>query len=173
LVQLVEDNGINNYIILKNDELDAIGKDDFQRVIISPGPGVASEAGMLGRFIKTFYVEKSFLGICLGFEALGEFFGAVLKQLDKPLHGYRNTGKVLTGGGIFKGLPSTFNIGHYHSWYFDKRSFPSVLTVDMEVENGLIMAFHHNKHSIYGVQFHPESIMTEFGKIIIGNWLSL
>jgi anthranilate synthase component 2 len=173
LIQLVETNGIDDYILLKNDRLDSIGEDDFKKVVISPGPGVASEAGMLTAFIEKYHKSKSFLGVCLGFEALGEFFGAVLKQLEKPLHGYRNIGTVINNGGIFKDLPSTFHIGHYHSWYFDKNGFPENLIVDMVDEEGLIMAFHHKKYSLYGVQFHPESIMTDFGDKIIGNWLSL
>ncbi len=173
LVQLVEQTGVEDYILLKNDKLDGIESGDFQKVIISPGPGVASEAGILMPFIEKHYKEKSFLGVCLGFEALGEFFGATLKQLEKPLHGYRNKGTVINNDTIFKNLPSTFYIGHYHSWYFDEKTFPENLTIDMKDEKGLIMAFHHKKYPLYGVQFHPESIMTRFGKEMISNWLAL
>ncbi len=172
LVQLVEQAGCSDFFIVKNDALQALKPEMFDKVLISPGPGIASEAGELIPFITAHQKEKPMLGICLGFEALGQIHGAVLKRLPRPLHGYRNKGFVLKRNAVFRRLPSSFFIGHYHSWYFDKASFPEVLDIDMTDENGLIMAFHHRTLPLTGLQFHPESIMTEHGDKMIKNWLA-
>lgn len=173
LVQLVEQAGVTEYSLVKNDQLLELSTDTFDKILISPGPGIASEAGDLIPFIEQYLETKSILGICLGYEALAEVYGGKLLRLPKPMHGMRNKGKVLADAEIFNGLPSEFNIGHYHSWIIDRNSFPDVLESSLEDENGLIMAFQHRKLDLRGLQFHPESIMTEYGFEMIRNWLAI
>jgi len=173
LVQLVEQAGVSDFLLIKNDELRNLKAADFDKVMISPGPGVASEAGELLPFLKQYMNSKSILGICLGYEAIAEVCGGKLVQLPKPMHGIRNKGKVLADAIIFQGLPTEFHIGHYHSWIIEKESFPAELESTLEDENGLIMAFRHRQLDLQGLQFHPESIMTEFGFEMVKNWLEL
>ncbi len=159
--------------MVKNDHLGELESHDFDKVMISPGPGVASEAGALLPFVKHFMYSKPFLGICLGYEAIAELCGGKLVKLPKPMHGIRNKGKVLADAEIFQGLAPEFYIGHYHSWIIEKESFPSELESTLEDENGLIMAFKHRQLDLRGLQFHPESVMTEFGFEMVRNWLEL
>ena len=170
LVQLIEQAGIVDYILRKNDNLKSLESHSFNKVIISPGPGIASEAGDLLWFIDKYHNSKPILGICLGHEAIAEFFGASLIQLDAPLHGIQNIGYIEKEDQIFKGLPNSFSIGHYHSWNIDESSLPDTLEVLVRDETGLNMAIRHIKLPITGLQFHPESIMTEFGLEMIKNW---
>ncbi len=171
LVQCVEQTGRDDYLLIKNDRLDNIRPEQFEKVLISPGPGIAHEAGQLPQFIGKYYQTKPFLGICLGFEAMLVFFGAKLSQLTKPMHGIQNRGIVLKEDPLFNNIPPTFKIGHYHSWYVKEEEFPREAEVLMKDETGLIMAFRHKILPLYGLQFHPESYMTEFGSKIIENWL--
>ncbi len=169
LIQCVEQAGAEDYLLVKNDRLDALKTTQFEKVLISPGPGIASESGQLPEFIEKFYQSKSFLGICLGFEALLEFFGAKLSLLSEPMHGIQNEGIILCNDPVFQNLP----IGHYHSWYVKEEDFPEETEILMKDSTGLVMAFRHKKYNLRAVQFHPESYMTEFGPEIIKNWLTL
>ncbi len=171
LVQLVEQAGIADYIIVKNDKLDKVNHDDFNRVLISPGPGIAKEAGHLLWFINQYYKTKPILGICLGNEAIAEAFGAKLICMEKPLHGIKNKATILVHDKIFSGLPHVFNIGHYHSWNVDESTLPKEFDVILKDENHLNMAIRHTEYNLVGLQFHPESIMTDYGLEIIKNWL--
>ncbi len=153
--------------------LETLSSQQFEKVLISPGPGVASESGQLLTFIEKFHQNKSFLGICLGFEALLEFFGATLSLLPKPMHGIKNEGIILQNDLIFQDIPRNFQIGHYHSWYIKEENFPEEAEILMRDSNGLIMAFRHRKFAVRAVQFHPESYMTDFGNQLIKNWLTL
>ena len=171
LVQLVEQCGVEDYHLVKNDHLNGINPGEFDKVLISPGPGIATEAGDLLPFVEKHLKEKSFLGVCLGYEAIAQLCGGNLVRLPEPMHGVRNKGKVLVNDGIFKGLPPEFYIGHYHSWIIEKESMPEELEATMEDENGLIMAFRHRRYDLTGLQFHPESVMTEYGQEMIGNWI--
>lgn len=173
LVQLVEQADVTEYLLVKNDQLLKLSSDSFDKILISPGPGIASEAGDLLSFLKQNLEEKSILGICLGYEAIAEICGGKLVQMPQPMHGIRNMGKVLADAEIFNGLPSDFYIGHYHSWIIEQKSFPEELESSLEDENGLIMAFRHRKLDLRGLQFHPESIMTEYGFEMVRNWLKL
>lgn len=172
LVQLVEQNGVTDFLLIKNDQLHQIPETGFDKVLISPGPGIASEAGELMDFIQKYHQKNAILGICLGFEALAELFGGKLRQLQQPLHGLRNKGHILCSDPVFKGLPQQFYIGHYHSWIIPENEMPSELQIIMKDENGLPMAFRHQKYDLVGLQFHPESVMTEFGHELIRNWLA-
>lgn len=172
LVQLVEQANVRDYLIVKNDKLNEVYEMDFDIVLISPGPGIAKEAGLLLQFIEKFHVTKPMLGICLGHEAIAEFFGAKLIQMKQPLHGIRNLGIIIKPDDIFQNVPEKFYIGHYHSWNIDESTIPNDLEVIVRDENGLNMAIRHKQYPIIGLQFHPESIMTDFGLSIIKNWLS-
>jgi len=168
---MVEQAGVTDYVIRNNDELINAEKYDFDKVLISPGPGIAKEAGQLMDFIFNYNESKSMLGICLGFEALAEFFGARIIPLPKPLHGVKNSLEILDNHYVFNGLPKKFKIGHYHSWTISEDKFPSSLHLIAKDENGIVMAFVHEKYDLTGLMFHPESIMTEFGFEMIRNWL--
>lgn len=173
LIQLIEQAGVMDYLLVKNDQLLDLSGDSFDKILISPGPGIASEAGDLISFLKQNLETKSILGICLGYEAIAESCGGKLVRLPKAMHGIRNKGSVLTNADIFNGLPKEFYIGHYHSWIIEKESFPAELESTLEDENGLIMAFRHRHLDLSGLQFHPESVMTEYGFEMISNWLAL
>jgi anthranilate synthase component 2 len=172
LVQLVEQCGFVDFMIVKNDELLKADPNDFQKVLISPGPGTAAEAGELMEFLLKVYKTKSILGICLGFEAIGEMFGARLSKMAEPMHGIKNNGEVTVNDTIFKGLPRKFMIGHYHSWIIYDADMPEGLEVLLKDENDLPMAIRHKRLDIKGLMFHPESIMTDYGKEMLFNWLS-
>ncbi len=171
IVQLVEQCGVNDYLMVKNDKLLDLKTDDFDKVIISPGPGIAVEAGDLNLFVRNYYRDKSFMGICLGHEAIAELFGAKLVKMLYPWHGIQGPGIVTENRFIFEGLPDQFNIGHYHSWIIEKETLPEQLLITMEDEDGRIMAIRHEKYDLTGLQFHPESIMTEYGLEMMRNWL--
>jgi len=173
LVQLIEQAGVSEYSIIKNDQLNNVKADDFDRIIISPGPGIANEANQLMWFIKQYYSTKPILGICLGHEAIAELFGGKLIPMKESMHGIKNKAQVIVNDGIFKGLPSRFSIGHYHSWIIDEDTLPDELEVIMRDENNLNMAIKHVKYNLIGFQFHPESIMTDFGLEMMKNWLNI
>jgi anthranilate synthase component 2 len=170
LVQLVKLGGVRNFDLVKNDKVMSL-REHYDKVLISPGPGVASEAGEVTDYLKANFDKSSFLGICLGFEAIVEFFGGIHQKLPKPLHGYRNKGKIIKRHDVLKGLPEEFYIGHYHSWFTVEESLPEELEILIKDELGLIMAVAHKKYDLTGLQFHPESVMTEYGKEMICNWL--
>ena len=171
IIQLVEQCGVTEYKIIKNDELLLLKSNEFEKVIISPGPGIAREAGELNLFVKKYCSSKSFLGICLGHEAIAELFGAKLIKMPKPWHGIQGPGIVIHDDFIFKGLPEKFNIGHYHSWVIEKETLPGELVITMVDDDERIMAVRHKHYNLIGLQFHPESIMTEYGLEMMGNWL--
>jgi len=173
LIQLIEQAGVTEYLLVKNDQLLELSSNSFDKILISPGPGIAADAGDLLIFLKQHLEQKSILGICLGYEAIAELCSGNLVQLPAPMHGMRNKGRVLAVAKIFKGLPQEFFIGHYHSWIIEKDTFPAELESTLEDENGLIMAFRHSTLDLHGLQFHPESIMTEYGFEMINNWLKI
>ena len=171
LVQLVEQSGFSDYLIRKNDNILSLNQNDFDKVLISPGPGLTMEAGQLLGFIQKFYRTKPMLGVCLGHVAIAELFGAKLVQMPEPWHGIQGPGIVIKDDRLFHGLPSEFKIGHYHSWILEEKSLPAEIEITMIDDNGLIMAIKHKEYDLVGLQFHPESIMTEHGLEMMGNWL--
>lgn len=172
LVQIIEQNGVKNFKVVKNDDLLGLNVEDYDKILISPGPGIAKEAGQLMPFLRSVFKTKSILGVCLGYEAIGELFGAKLTKMPHPMHGIQNYGTSLKNDTIFRGFPNKFKIGHYHSWIIEEQQMPDCLEITMKDENDLPMAFKHKEYKIRGLMFHPESIMTEFGKEIISNWLT-
>lgn len=172
LVQLVREVGHQNWLLVKNDELQSVSASDFDKVLISPGPGLAHEAGDLMSFIEEYKSKKSFLGICLGYEALVQSYGGVLSQLPFPLHGIQNYGEVISDDVVYSDLPSRFAIGHYHSWYVKPEDMPESLEPIMKDEQDMIMAFRHKTDDVRGFLFHPESYMTKYGSQMISNWIN-
>jgi len=173
LIQLVEKSGVSDYKLVKNNHINTLSPNDFDHVLISPGPGLAHQAGDLMQFIKQYYKEKSFLGVCLGFEAVIQNFNGTLSQLETPLHGFQNKAYTVSEDKIFRNFPSDFKIGHYHSWFVKEENLPPELEVTVRDSQNMIMGVKHEKYEVRGVLFHPESYMTENGWLLISNWLSL
>ena len=155
---------------------DAISPDDagqYDKIIISPGPGLPKDAGIICEVIGRYGAEKSILGVCLGHQAIAETFGGELMNLPEVLHGKAiRTSVVSRDELLFAGCPATFETGRYHSWVVDPATLPACLQVTAIDGNGYIMAFTHQKYDVRGVQFHPESIMTPPGRQILKNWVA-
>lgn len=159
--------------VYRNDELPMEKAADYDRIILSPGPGIPSEAGMLLPLIKEYAGRKPILGVCLGHQAIGEVFGGKLVNLSTVYHGVALNCKLQTQNQkLFAGLPQTFSVGRYHSWVVDEKNFPDILEVTAVDDHGYIMALRHKEYDIEGVQFHPESVLTPDGETIMRNWLS-
>lgn len=158
--------------VIRNDRIDPDDVVKYDKIIISPGPGIPDEAGLLMTVLKRYADKKPILGVCLGHQALGQLFGAKLLNLPQVYHGVATPVKIVREDYIFKNIPDGFQVGRYHSWVVDNDGFPSDrLEVIATDENGMIMALRHKKYDIRGVQFHPESILTPDGIKIIQNWL--
>ena len=170
IVQLVEELGYSDFEIRKNDEISISAINHFDKILISPGPGIPSEAGSILQIIKKFSPSKSILGICLGHQAIAEAFGAHIFQMPRVVHGIAKRVTIVDKDEyIFKGLPLSFQAGLYHSWAVSK--LPRSLKTTALADDGTIMAIAHCEFDVKGIQFHPESIMTKFGRKIISNWL--
>ena len=144
----------------------------YDKIILSPGPGVPSEAGLLLPLIREYASSKSILGVCLGHQAIGEAFGGQLINLSKVYHGVSTSCRfVQENVPLFKGLPAEIEVGRYHSWIVDEKNFPAELEITARDENNYIMALQHRTFDVQGVQFHPESVLTPRGEDILRNWL--
>ncbi len=158
--------------VLRNDEFDLDELQNFDKILLSPGPGVPDEAGLLKAVIKKYATTKPILGICLGQQAIGEVFGGSLVNLEKVYHGVATTITVsVTNESLFEGLGTQFEVGRYHSWVIANSDFPSDLEITSTDINGQIMSIRHKTLDVKGVQFHPESVLTPNGKKILENWL--
>ena len=176
LVHLVEKITHTKVEVFRNDELPMEKVSEFDKIILSPGPGIPSEAGMLLPLIKEYASTKSILGVCLGHQAIGEAFGGVLTNLSTVYHGVATPIQVRSEESgvrseLFDGLPDTIEVGRYHSWVVDDINFPKVLEITARDANGYIMGLQHKEFDVQGVQFHPESVLTPFGETILKNWL--
>lgn len=172
LVQILRESGLCSYEVVFNDALGIEDCNAFDKILISPGPGLPDEAGITCDIIKRWAAEKSIFGVCLGHQAIGLVFGAKLKRLTFPKHGSAEKLKIIEPEcKIFKNLPAVFMSGHYHSWILDKQDFPTCLQITAADVQGNIMAISHINYDVHSVQFHPESIMTEHGRQMILNWL--
>ena len=172
LVHYLEDLGAN-VTVLRNDEFDLDELESFQKILLSPGPGIPDEAGLLKQVIKHFAPTKSILGICLGQQAIGEVFGGSLTNLEKVYHGVATKVNIeVDDEDLFKDIPKEFEVGRYHSWVVSNENFPEDLEITSKDENGEIMSLRHRKYDLKGVQFHPESVLTPHGKTILKNWLA-
>jgi anthranilate synthase component 2 len=172
LVHYLEDLGAH-VTTYRNDEFEIEDLKTFDKILLSPGPGIPKEAGLLFDVIQYYGPKKSILGICLGMQAIGEVFGGTLQNLEKVHHGIATKIKQTVDDEIlFKELPVEFEVGRYHSWVVSPIQFPEVLEITAVDFKGEIMALRHKTYDIKGVQFHPESIMTPYGKTMLKNWLN-
>lgn len=171
LVHLINECG-REAEVWRNDKFKIEDVSSYDKILLSPGPGIPSEAGLLLELIRTYSSTKSILGVCLGQQAIAEVFGGQLFNLEKPVHGVASTIQVTSNEELlFKGVPERFLAGRYHSWAVSSDGFPSELEVTAIDEAGVIMALSHRSLDVRGVQFHPESILSEHGKTIVDNWL--
>ncbi len=178
LVHLVEKILHYKVEVHRNDQLPLEKVKEFDKIILSPGPGIPGEAGLLLPLIKEYASSKSILGVCLGHQAIGEAFGGTLTNLSSVFHGVSTpiqikANRIKAEHDLFVGLPEEFEVGRYHSWVVDRKDFPEALEITAEDETGFIMALQHRTYDIQGVQFHPESILTENGRQILSNFLKL
>jgi anthranilate synthase component 2 len=175
LVHLLYELGLEEAVeVFRNDEISLEAVDAYDKILLSPGPGLPSEAGIMPALIQRYAPTKSILGVCLGHQAIGEAFGARLLNLPEVLHGVASPMHPLVADRLFEGVPAPFQAAHYHSWVIDREGFPhEQLEVIAQDEQGHIMAVRHRLYDVRGVQFHPESILTEYGKQMLHNWLSL
>jgi len=160
--------------VLRNDEIDIDEPKYYDKILLSPGPGIPDEAGLLKDIIKEYASTKSILGICLGQQAIGEVFGGTLINLNEVHHGVAATIKIVVENEpLFTGMGNKIEVGRYHSWSVNNDAFPEVLEVTSVDKNGSIMSLRHRFYDVRGVQFHPESILTPQGKQILANWINL
>ena len=157
--------------VLRNDQFRMEELEAFDKILLSPGPGVPEEAGLLLDVIRTYAGKKPILGVCLGEQAIGEVYGAQLSNLDTVFHGIQSPVTVSVPDYLFEGRPQRFPVGRYHSWVVDRKDLPDCLEVTATSDEGYIMALRHQTLDVRGVQFHPESVLTPDGKQLIGNWL--
>ena len=162
----------NNRIdVIRNDAITLEGIASYDKIILSPGPGIPSEAGLLLALIREYSPSKSILGVCLGHQAIAESFGATLHNLEIVFHGVAHKVRVLKNDTMWKAIPDSFDGGRYHSWVVQRDNLPDSLEILADDEFGNIMAIRHATFDVRGVQFHPESVLTQFGEILLKNWL--
>ena len=189
LVHLVEKILHQKVDVYRNDQIPLERVKEYDKIILSPGPGIPEEAGLLLALIKEYASSKSILGVCLGHQAIGEAFGGKLVNLSTVYHGVATPVKIVrrqtsnvnneknsrltshVSRNLFEGLPNEFDAGRYHSWIVSDEDFPEELEVTARDENNYIMALQHRRFDVQGVQFHPESVLTPRGEDILRNWL--
>lgn len=158
--------------VYRNDEFELNSLNEFDKIVLSPGPGVPDEAGLLKEVIKTYAPTKSILGVCLGQQAIGEVFGGTLLNLDKVYHGVATQISIVKNDdALFRGLNEKLDVGRYHSWVVNPEDFPEVLEITSVDDTGQIMSLKHKEWDVRGVQFHPESVLTPAGKTMLKNWI--
>lgn len=171
LVQYIERILKQKLDVFRNDQITLDEIDSYDAIILSPGPGVPSEAGIMPELIKRYAPTKSILGVCLGHQAIGEAFGGVLENLTQVYHGIETPVEVVDEDEVlFKDIPKVFQAGRYHSWVVRKEELPEAFVVTAVDEQGIVMAMRHKEYNVRGVQFHPESIMTEHGMRMLENF---
>ena len=158
-------------VVYRGAEIELDDIEQFDKVILSPGPGLPDEHPILKQVLACYYNQKPILGICLGQQAIAEFFNANLENLTSVKHGITSMVNHFNNCKLLKDIPENFKIGHYHSWVVSKIDFPEELTITSENEEGIITSLNHKKYDITAVQFHPESILTEHGLQLIKNWV--
>jgi anthranilate synthase component 2 len=171
LVHAIKSLGYSDVDVIRNDKIDLTSVNQYDKIILSPGPGLPEEAGVMLDLIKEFAESKCILGVCLGHQAIAEVFGAKLVNIPNVFHGVQTPIKIVSSDYIFTGMPEEILAGRYHSWIVSKESFPSDLVITAEDNAGDIMALRHRSLDLHGVQFHPESILTPEGIKIINNFL--
>ena len=159
--------------VLRNDQFQLSDLEPYSKIILSPGPGIPAEAGLLLDVIRTYAGKKPILGVCLGHQAIGEVFGATLENLSDVFHGVATPCHLVADDAIFSGLERDITIGRYHSWVVSQEHFPDCLEITAVSDEGQVMALRHRELNVRGIQFHPESVLTPDGKKMIQNWLFL
>ena len=174
LVHAIREHGGFEVDVIRNDKISVKQVAQYDRIVLSPGPGLPDEAGILKEVIREYAPQKKILGVCLGMQAIGEVFGGRLVNLDRVFHGVATpVFRERVGDEVLKNVPATFMAGRYHSWVVAEDGFPEELQVTSRDEQGLIMSIRHKNYPVFGLQFHPESILTEEGKTMIDNFLNL
>ena len=172
LSHLVKDLGAE-VTVVRNDQIELSDLEPYNKIILSPGPGIPSEAGLLLDVIRTYAGKKPILGVCLGHQAIGEAFGGKLENLADVFHGVATPCHIIADDPIFSGIERNITIGRYHSWVVSREGLPACLEVTAESDEGQIMALRHRELNVRGIQFHPESVLTPDGRKMLQNWLFL
>lgn len=173
LVHLLREIGGREISVFRNDKISLEEVAAYDEIVLSPGPGIPLEAGVMPELVKHYAPSKKIIGICLGHQCIGEVFGGNLINLERPVHGVATPCRVLNAQEpIFAGLPSEIAVGRYHSWVVSPQKFPECLEITAEDSAGQIMALRHHTYAVSGLQFHPESVLTPDGKLMITNWLN-
>lgn len=173
LYHLVKELSNDNIEVIRNDQLTVEDADVFDKIILSPGPGIPEEAGLLLPIIKEYAPHKSILGVCLGHQAIGQSFGATLTNLSNVYHGLQSEIDIIADDPLFSGLGTQLAVGRYHSWVINPDSLPEELIVTAMSKENQIMGIRHKQYDVHGIQFHPESILTPQGKVMMQNFLRL
>lgn len=171
LVHLVKSLGYTDIDVIRNDKIALSDIARYDKIILSPGPGIPSEAGLLLPLIKEYAGKKPILGVCLGHQAIGEALGGKLTNLEDVYHGVTTKAHIIADDYLFDGLDKTVDVGRYHSWIVSNENLPSCICVTAVDDNGQIMAMRHTEFDVHGVQFHPESVLTPNGNVILENFL--
>ena len=158
--------------VVRNDKFRIEDLEKYDKIVLSPGPGIPSEAGLMPQVIKSYAGRKPILGICLGHQAIGEAFGAKLLNIGNVVHGVATPAHLTAQDYLFEGLPTDLEVGRYHSWVVDENGLPECIEVTSRSDDGYIMSMRHKDYDIRGIQYHPESVLTPDGKTIINNWLN-
>ena len=157
--------------VKRNDAISLAEVKAYDKIILSPGPGLPASAGIMPALLHEYHRSKPILGVCLGFQAIGELFGNPLKNLSQVCHGQATPVRIINADPVFKGCPEVFNVGRYHSWVLDETRLNDELIVTAVDEEGHVMAARHRHYDVKGLQFHPESILSEHGEDLIRNWV--
>jgi len=171
LVQMIKELSDAKVEVYRNDEIPLEQVRGYDKILLSPGPGIPSESGLLLPLIKEYAATKSILGVCLGLQAIGEAFGGDLINLSQVYHGIATPIHLTNPSTLFEGLPNSFSVGRYHSWVVAENNFPNDLIITSKDDEGYVMSLEHKQYDVKGVQYHPESVLTPDGAKIIGNWL--
>ncbi len=172
LVHLIEKVSDETVDVFLNDKVTPAILSAYNNIVLSPGSGLPKDAGIMPQFLKQFSATKNILGICLGMQAIGECFNSPLKNLNTVMHGIATPITHFKNDFLFKDIPTTFAGGRYHSWVIDKTQIDPILQILAQDEKGEIMAIKHEHYNIRGVQFHPESILSEYGETLLKNWIN-
>tara|TARA_Y100001968_G_C19250309_1_gene664089 strand:+ start:293 stop:856 length:564 start_codon:yes stop_codon:yes gene_type:complete len=162
---------VEDCIVVRSSDLSKFNIQDYDKIILSPGPSLPSDHPVIFDVLNRFSKTKSILGICLGHQAIVEFFGGKLENLHNVKHGISSENYILKSDSIFQGISKKMKVAHYHSWVAEKTSLPDCLIITSKNKSGFIMSIAHNEYDIKGLQFHPESVLTDNGKLIVKNWL--
>lgn len=173
LSQYLEEEGGDDMevTVWRNDQFGLDDVERFDKIVLSPGPGVPDEAGLLKAVIRRYAPTKPILGVCLGEQAIGEVFGAEIYNLNTVFHGIQSSVRIVASDYIFDNLSDSIKVGRYHSWVVGKEDFPAELEVTAVSDEGQVMALKHRRYDVHGIQFHPESILTPEGRTIIRNFI--